>query len=171
MKGVTATDRSGIGKKGTITWKKKEDSADLKYGSVRLRLNGMVRKSYSTRPVSTAPVRLDEDDIPDRERKPRPPAKPKAPKQRPLAAVPQPLAPSSGYLSLRVGDACYGLDRRGVWCPARVIQVKGTRVKLHYVNVGGLQTSDEWKQLSSRQVRLTAPQEDADDDDDDGDVD
>ena len=63
MKGLLkGPNRSTSGKEGVVTWKKKEGSQGLKYSHVRLRLKGIVIRTYSTRPVTTAPVRMRHDE-------------------------------------------------------------------------------------------------------------
>lgn len=113
-------------------------------------------------------MRLDQDNIPDRVYKPRPPKPPKAAssasehehaeqsKRKSGAPKPKQTSLSFGGATYTVGDTCYGEDQSGQWCEARIIQMNGCKVKLHYVNAG---SRDEWKSLSSSTIRLTPPED------------
>ena len=117
--------------------------------AVRVRMagyHGTLGSRYSTRPVTAAPVRLDEDtNIPDRA--------PNVPRERKKAAsVPR---PSSGVYGLghaappryQVGDQCWARDIRNEWCHAMVCACVAGKVKVHYT--GWSKKWDEWKRLDA----------------------
>ena len=85
-------------------------------------------------------------------------------KRRSCIGVPPQMSCAFGGTTFHVGDTVYGLDDRGVWCAARIITIKGGRVKLHYQNST---SEDAWKTLASRQVRANFEEEGGEDDDDD----
>merc|ERR1740130_664037 len=130
------------------------------FESVRLRMSGydgFETKRYSTRPATTAPVRLENDlSIPQHAPRPvRPRAQASAParKDAPLLSD---ICPDVGDPRLlKVGDACWALDAQQLWGEARVIQLGLGRVKVHYN--GFAKKFDEWKDLHSPAIRLTAP--------------
>lgn len=82
--------------------------------------------------------------------------------------VRNPLSTSSSSTALKksrlkAGDSCYGLDKRGVWCPAEVLLVSKGRVKLRYLNPVSGQTPVQWKRVDPTQVRTIAPPDQVDD--------
>jgi hypothetical protein len=105
--------------------------------------------SYNTRPVTSAPVRLDEDTSIRDNHAPHVPRERKKPPPQP------PYRQNAGgkegeyageYEGAYVnGDECWARDVRNEWCHATVVSCAAGKVKVHYT--GWSKKWDEWKRL------------------------
>ena len=107
--------------------------------------------TYNTRPVTSAPVRLDEDTSIRANHAPHlPRKKPPQPSYRQKAG---PRAGEYAEGEYAVNDQCWARDVRNEWCHATVVSRAAGKVKVHYT--GWSKKWDEWKRLDAEPVQVS----------------
>ena len=107
--------------------------------------------SYNTRPVTSAPVRLDEDTSIRENHGPHVPRERKKPPPQPQPPYRQHAGGKEGEYegayegAYANGDQCWARDVRNEWCHATVVSCAAGKVKVHYT--GWSKKWDEWKRL------------------------
>ena len=129
-------------------------------GLVKVRMKGYAGRegserastsSYNTRPVTSAPVRLDEDTSIRANHAPHAPRK-----KPPQPSYRQKAGPRAGeYVEgeYAVNDHCWARDMRNEWCHATVVSRAAGKVKVHYT--GWSKKWDEWKRLDAEPVQVS----------------
>ena len=123
--------------------------------AVRMRMAGYAGReggdrastsSYNTRPVTSAPVRLDEDTSIRDNHGPHVPRERKKPQPQPPYRASAGAGNESEYEGAYAnGDQCWARDVRNEWCHATVVSCAAGKVKVHYT--GWSKKWDEWKRL------------------------